>query len=260
MIDISDDIELSDNIEFSIKKRFALITLSREERYNALTVEMLKNLKDLLEYCQDSNKIRGIILTGKGKAFTSGLDIQSLDASDHKVVREVEDIAGNITALLYYGKPVISAINGLAMGDGVIYSLASDYRIAVKDAYFQMPEINYAIFPGTGAIVLASKIIGISWTKKMFMFAEKINAEKALEIGLVDQVVEISEDLLKITMEKVKFLFPKNQSVINAIKLCSNHLQAKSYMEAYDLEKQGSAWYEHEDKEEFISEYRKKFF
>lgn len=253
-------LDLGENIEFSIKKRFGIIMFNRDERSNALTLEMLKDLKKLLEHCQNSQKIRGIILTGKGKAFTSGLDIQSIDASNTELVKEVEDIAGKITELLYYGKLVISAINGIAMGDGVIYSLASDYRIAVRNVYFQMPEINYAIFPGTGCIVLMTRIIGISWTKRMLMFAERIPAEMALEIGLIDQLVDNTEELMNVAMEKVKFLFPKNQPVLNAIKLCSNHLQDKSYMEAYELEKQGSAWYEYEDKDAFIAEFRKKFY
>lgn len=257
---MSNELNLSENVEFSIKRRFGIITLNRPERGNALTVQMLKDILNILEQSQYNEKVRGLILQGNGNSFTTGLDIKGLDPSDTVMVKEIEDIAGNITSLLYYGKPVISAINGKAMGDGVIYTLASDYRIATKDSVFQMPEINYGIFPGTGCIVLMTRIIGISWTKKMLMFAEKITAEKAIEIGLIDEIVDTPDELLKKTMERAKFLFPKNQTVINAIKLCSNHLLDKSYMEAYELEKEGSGWYEHENKEEFISNFRRRFF
>jgi enoyl-CoA hydratase len=253
------DLHLGENLQFSVKKRFGLIAFDRKERGNALTIEMLRNLKKGIEFCQENEKIRGLILTGQGKAFTTGLDVDSVDASDHKTIKEIETIAGEITKLLYYGKPIISAINGYVMGDGVIYTLASDYRIALNNAYFQMPEINFGIFPGTGALVLASRIIGIPWTRKLFMFAEKVNVEKALEIGLIDQIVDSQEELMKITMDKTKFLFTKNQTVLNAIKLCCNHLVDKSYSEAYELEKIGSAWYEYEDKENYIKEFRKKF-
>jgi enoyl-CoA hydratase/carnithine racemase len=253
------DLDLGENLHFSVKRRFGLITFNRKERGNALTVEMLRNLKRVIEHCQRNEKIRGLILTGQGKAFTTGLDLDSVDASDHKVVKEIETIAGEITKLFYYGKPLISAINGYAMGDGVIYTLASDYRIALKNAYFQMPEINFGIFPGTGALVLASRIIGIPWTRKIFMFAEKVPAELALEIGLIDQIVDSQEELMRITMDKARFLFTKNQTVLNAIKLCCNHLGDKSYSKAYELEKIGSAWYEFEDKENYIKELRKKF-
>jgi len=255
----SSELNLGENIKFSTKRRFGVITLNRTERGNALTIDMLKDIKAVVEYCQNNEKVRGIILTGNGKAFTTGLDMSSVDPGDHDTVKKIEAIAGKITKLLFYGKPVITAINGYALGDGVIYSLASDYRIAVKNAYFQMPEINYGIFPGTGALVLASRVIGIPWTRRIFMFAEKISSEKALEINLVDQIVDTHEDLMKAAMDKAKFLFPKNQTVLNAIKLCSNHLMDKSYKDAYELEKMGSAWYEYEDKDKYIQEFRQKF-
>jgi enoyl-CoA hydratase/carnithine racemase len=104
-----------------------------------------------------------------------------------------------------------------------------------------------------------SRVLGIPWTKKILMFAEKISAEKALDIGLIDQIVENQEELIKAALEKAKFLFTKNQTVLNAIKLCSNHLADKSYTKAYELEKIGSAWYENADKEKYIKDFRQKF-
>ena len=200
----SNDLELGEHIDFSVKKRFGIITINRPDRANSLTIEMLKNLKKVIEHCQNEEKIRGIVLTGVGNNFTTGLDLDTVDPGDHSAVKEIETTAWNIHKLLYNGKPVICAINGKAMGDGVIYSLASDYRIAVKDAFFQMPEINYGIFPGTGCFSLMSWNLGIPWTKRILMFAEKISAQKALEIGLIDQIVESQEELMKAAMDKVK--------------------------------------------------------
>ena len=257
---VSHEMNLNEHIIFEIRKRFGIITFNREEKGNALTIKMIHDIKNLIEHCQKNEKIRGIILTGKGNAFTTGLDLNSIDPSNHVEVKEIEATAGKISKLLFYGKPVISAINGYAMGDGVIYALASDYRIAVKEAFFQMPEINYGIFPGTGAMVLASRIIGIPWTRRIFMFSERISSKIAYDINLIDQIVEDKENLIQATMEKAKFLFTKNQTVLNAIKLCSNHLLDKSYKNAYELEKLGSDWYEYENKEHFLELLRKKFY
>lgn len=256
----SKSIEFGEYIKFSIKKKFGIIKLNRIHRGNAITTEMAKNLKNAIEFCQNSEKIRGIILTGKGTSFTTGMDIDEIDGSDHGAVKEYEKTAASIQDLLYYGKPTICAINGKAMGDGVAYALCSDYRIAIRESFFMMPEINLGVFPGTGIIVLMTRVLGIPWTKKILMFSEKLSTEKALEIGLIDQIVEHQEELLELALGKAKFLFPKNQTVLNAIKLCSNHLADKSYNEAYELEKIGSAWYEYEDKEKFITEFRKKFY
>lgn len=255
-----DNLELGKFIDFSVKKRFGIITLNRLERANALTTEMLKDLKKAIEFCINNENIRGIILTGNGSSFTTGMDIDFINGSDHASVKEYEETAASIAKLIYYGKPTICAINGKAMGDGVAYSLCSDYRIAVKNSFFMMPEINLGIFPGTGTIVLMTKVLGISWTKRILMFAEKISSEKALEIGLIDEIVSSQKDLIETALDKVKFLFPKNQTVLNAIKLCSNHLLDKSYKEAYEIEKYGSAWYEYKAKDQYIKDFRKRLY
>jgi len=255
----SGNLKFGNFIDFSIQKKFGIIKLNREHRGNAITTEMAKNLKKAIEFCQNSERIRGIILTGNGSSFTTGMDIDAIDGSDHKAIKEYEKTAASIQELFYYGKPVICAINGKAMGDGVAYALCSDYRIAVKECFFMMPEVTLGVFPGTGIIVLMTRVIGIPWTKKMLMFAERVSAEKALEIGLIDQIVENQEELMKTAMDKAKFLFTKNQTVLNAIKLCSNHLADKPYNEAYELEKIGSAWYEYEDKNQYIKYLREKF-
>ncbi|MFX0022106.1 MAG: enoyl-CoA hydratase/isomerase family protein [Candidatus Hermodarchaeota archaeon] len=255
-----ENLDFGEFIEFSMKKKFGIIHLNRVNRGNAITTEMAKDLKKVLEFCQNSEKIRGIILTGNGTSFTTGMDIDEIDGSDHTAVKEYEQTAATIQELMYYGKPVICAINGKAMGDGVAYALCSDYRLAVKNSFFMMPEINLGVFPGTGIIVLMTRIIGIPWTKKILMFAERISAEKALKIGLIDHIVEDKEELMKVALDKAKFLFTKNQTVLNAIKLCSNHLADKPYNEAYELEKIGSAWFEYEDKNQYIKDFRNKFY
>ncbi len=255
----STNLDFGEYIEFSVKRRFGIITLNRVHRSNSFTIEQLKNLKKAIEHCQEDEKIRGLILTNNGTSFSTGMDLDFIDVTDHDAIKELEGIAAEICILLFNGKPAICAINGRCMGEGVVFEICCDYRIATKESFFFMPEILSGIFPGTGCIILFSKIIGIPWTKKMLMFAEKVSADKALEINLIDQIVEKEEDLMKVAMVKAKFLFPKNQTVINAIKLCSNHFVDKSYNEAYELEKEGSGWYEHDDKEQFIKDFRKKF-
>ncbi len=252
-------VDFGEFIEFSVSKRFGIIKLNRVHRANALTIDMVKNLKKAIEYCQNNEKIRGIILTGKGTTFTTGLDMDTIDGSDHMAIKDYEKTAANIAELLFNGKPTICAVNGRAMGDGVAYSLCSDYRIAIKESFFMMPEIKSGIFPGAGTIVLMTRMIGIPWTKRILMFAEKIPAEKALEIGLIDKIVDNREELMEETMKKARFLFTKNQPALNLIKLCSNHLSDKSYNKAYAFEKEALlGWAEEEDKMQFVNKFREK--
>jgi enoyl-CoA hydratase/carnithine racemase len=253
------NLDFGEHIDFSVKKKFGIITLDRTRRSNAFTQEQLEHLKGAIEHCQQDTKIRGLLLTNNGSSFSTGMDLDAIDGSDTVAVKKLEGTAADICKLLFNGKPAICAINGRTMGEGVVFSICCDYRIAVKDSFFQMPEIFSGIFPGTGCVILFSKIIGIPWTKKMLMFGEKISANKALEIGLVDQIVDSKYQLIEESLKKAHFLFSKNQTVLQAIKLCSNHFLDKSYTVAYEIEKIASGWYEHEDKENFIKEFKKEF-
>ncbi len=253
------NLNFGEYIDFTIKKRFGIITLNRIHRSNSFDIKQFENLKKAVEYCQKNNKIRGLILTNNGVSFSTGVDLGAIDGSDHKAVKYLEGTAAAICKLLYYGKPAISAVNGRNMGEGVVFSVCCDYRIATKESFFQMPEIFSGIFTGTSCLVLFSRILGVPWTKRMCMFAERIETKKALDIGLIDKIVNNKEELMKVALDKAKFLFTKNQTVLNAIKLCSNHLADKSYKDAYELEKFGSAWYEYKDREEYIKNFRIKF-
>ncbi|MFX1410016.1 MAG: enoyl-CoA hydratase/isomerase family protein [Promethearchaeota archaeon] len=253
------DLDFGEYIDFTVKKRFGIITLNRLHRSNAFDIEQFEYLRKAVGYCQNDEKIRGIILTNNGSSFSTGVDLGAIDGSDHEAVKYLEGIAASICKLLYNGKPAICAINGRTMGEGVVFSICCDYRIATRESFFQMPEIFSGIFTGTGCIVLFSRILGISWTKKMTMFAEKIDTQKALEINLIDQIVRDKKELMNVALDKARFLFTKNQTVLNAIKLCANHLFDKSYHKAYELEKIGSSWYEYQDKVQFIKDFRKKY-
>jgi len=244
-------------IDFEVKRKFGIITLNRVHRSNAFTQEQLTHLCGALEYCQLSEKIRGIILTNNGESFSTGMDLDYIDGSNHAAVKQLESTAADIVNLIWDGKPIICALNGRCMGEGVVFAIACDYRIATKGSFFWMPEILSGIFPGTGCTILFSKILGISWTKKMLMLAEEISAEKALEIDLIDHVVENKDELIEEAMNRAKFLFTKNQTVLNAIKLCSNHLMDKSYTRASLLESFASSWFEHQNETIFLSKLRR---
>jgi len=246
-------------IEFSKKKRFGIIKLNRIHRSNAFTIDFLRDLRDAITYCQDAENIRGILLTNNGDSFSTGMDLDYIDGSDHSAVKKLEGTAADICKLLFNGKPAICAVNGRTMGEGVVFMICCDYRIATSNSFFQMPEIYSGIFPGTGCTILFSKIIGIPWAKRMLMLSERLTPETALKINLIDEIAESEDNLMKIALEKARFLSTKNQTVLNAIKLCSNHFLDKSYDNAYELEKQASAWYEFENKQEFLKKFRKNF-
>ncbi|MHA1197421.1 MAG: enoyl-CoA hydratase/isomerase family protein [Promethearchaeota archaeon] len=82
------NLNLGEHVKFDVKKRFGIITLNRQEKANALTLEMLKDLKKVIDHCQQAENIRGILLTGNGNSFTTGMDMRSIDASNHEMAFE----------------------------------------------------------------------------------------------------------------------------------------------------------------------------
>ena len=245
-------------IEFKVKNRIGIITLNKIERSNAFDVEQLENYKKALLYCQNSKRIRAIILTANGKNFSTGIDVASVSGKDISVAKKLEKLLAEVVHILLNGKPVIVAINGRALGGGLEIPLFCDYRVAVNEGYYQMPEILINVFPGTGCITQMVRTIGPLLTKKVLMWGEKITPEQALNIGLIDKLVETKEKLMEVAMEKAKFLTSRNQAVINGIRLCANHVWEKSYDEGYKMENYCSNWFEI-GKEGFILKFKKEF-
>ncbi|TFG25874.1 MAG: enoyl-CoA hydratase/isomerase family protein, partial [Promethearchaeota archaeon] len=138
-------IDFGRNIEFNIKRRIAVIKLNRLHRSNSFTIDFLRELEKALTFCQNNEKVKIIILTANGNSFSTGMDLGEITKYDYNDVKELEFRAASICKILYNGKPIICAINGRNMGEGVVFSICCDYRITVEDAFFQMPEINTSI-------------------------------------------------------------------------------------------------------------------
>lgn len=252
------EIQFGQYIEFKVKNRIGIITLNKTERSNAFDVEQLKNYKKALLYCQNNKHIRAIILTANGKNFSTGIDVASVSGKDISVAKNLEKLLAEVVRILLNGKPVIAAINGRALGGGLEIPLFCDYRVAVNEGYYQMPEILINVFPGTGCITQMVRTIGPLLTKKILMWGEKITPEQALNFGLIDELVNTMDELMAVAMEKAKFLASRNQAVINGIRLCANHVWEKPYNEAYKMENYCSNWFEI-GKESFISKFKKEF-
>ena len=169
----------------------ATVTLSRPERYNALGVRIIGELKEALEEIEGSGEVQAIILTGAGeKAFCSGADLKEragMDADERWAHnRSMVDLANRLARLQV---PTIAALNGLAFGGGLEISLACDFRLAARGARFALPEVGLGIVPGAGGTQRLPRLVGPTRAKELILTGRRIDAERALEIGLVSEVV-----------------------------------------------------------------------
>jgi enoyl-CoA hydratase len=183
-----------DSLLLERKDKIGIITFNRPEALNALNRHAFLELNRMLDEIDGDKHIRVIIITGQGeKAFIAGTDIAEMQGMAPDQARDFALLAkGAIDKIEALGKPVIAAINGFALGGGCEVALACDLRIASENARFGQPEITLGIIPGSGGTQRLQRLIGISRAKELIFTGEVIDAEKALEIGLVNRVVPLA--------------------------------------------------------------------
>lgn len=172
--------------------KVAIITLNRPEVMNAINLNMLKALKNQIELIRSNSDIRVAIITGAGdKAFCAGADLEERVSFDEiqvkKFLFKMGDLFNSIESL---NKPVIAAINGVALGGGTELALACDIRIASMNASMGLTETHLAIIPGAGGTQRLPRLIGRGKAKELIFTGRKVRAEEALQIGLVNKIEE----------------------------------------------------------------------
>lgn len=185
-------------IDLSIHAGVACITLNRPDALNAMTVEMETQLRAVWPEVNSRRDIHAVVLTGAGnKAFCSGADIGTLlPALQEKAQREEDD--GNFAGMSREPpthKPIIAAINGICVAGGLELALACDLRIAEEHASFALPEVRWGVIAGAGGITRLSRLLPDAVAMDMLLTAQTIDAARALQYGLVSEVVSSGQAL-----------------------------------------------------------------
>ncbi len=173
------------------------LTLNRPEVMNSLNFPLLHALKDQIDALRFKREVRVVIITAAGeKAFCAGADLKERATLPPEKVREyIFTIRNLFTAIEELNKPVIAAVNGIALGGGTELSLACDIRIAASNATMGLTETRLAIIPGAGGTQRLPRLVGRGKAKELIFTGQRINAEEALKIGLVNKVCD-QKDLL----------------------------------------------------------------
>jgi 2-(1,2-epoxy-1,2-dihydrophenyl)acetyl-CoA isomerase len=184
-----------------------VLTLNRPEQLNALTWELMRRLQEELEQASVDPAVRVVILTGSGRGFCSGGDIRSreqLDLDDpisvscsgdpvwksyEMRVSQVMRLSAAPLLLHTMPKPTIALVHGAAAGAGLCLAAACDFRIAADSAIFTTAFANAARSGDFGGSYLLPRLVGAAKTRELYLLSEKINAQEALRIGLVNSVI-----------------------------------------------------------------------
>ena len=179
-----------DNILYEVQGSMALITINRADKHNAISLATLEDLQNAASLAANDETVRVITFTGAGdRAFASGSDLSEVLHRDLRKALE-PIVQGLADQLERTPKPTIAAINGICMGGGLEVALGCDLRIASPNARFATPEGKLGIIPGGGATARLPRIVGRGWGMEMLLMGEPIDAERALQIGLITRIVE----------------------------------------------------------------------
>ncbi len=182
-----------ENILYEVQGPMGLITINRADKHNAISLATLDELHRAVGLAAEDEAVRVITITGAGeKSFASGSDLAEVLHRDFKKALEpiVQGLADQLERM---PKPTIAAINGICMGGGLEVALGCDLRIAVPRARFATPEGKLGIIPGGGATARLPRIVGRGWGMEMLLMGEPVDAERALQMGLVTRIVEPDE-------------------------------------------------------------------
>ena len=184
-----------ENVLYAKDGPLAVITINRPEKHNAISLATLDDLHGAVDAAVMDDGVRVIAITGAGgKAFAAGSDLSEVVDRDFKKALE-PIVQGLAEKLERTPKPTIAAIDGICMGGGLEVALGCDLRVATPQSRFATPEGKLGIIPGGGATARLPRIVGRGWGMEMMLMGEPIDANRALQMGLVTRLVE-SDELL----------------------------------------------------------------
>lgn len=236
-----------DNILYDASEGIATITLHRPDKLNAYTTEMGDEVVDAFRKSRDDEAVRAIVLTGSGRGFCAGVDLEHLKA--HQADRALgkgprlgeEDFLRKLPLeMASCPKPLIAAVNGHAIGVGVTMILPCDVRIAVPGAKLGLTFAKLGILPGLGSTHLLPQIVGRGKALELVLRAEPIRAEEAERIGLVNQLAP-AEALVDSARAMALSMAEARPEVLAAAKALVIQGQASTLAEAMDAEQRTSA-------------------
>jgi 2-(1,2-epoxy-1,2-dihydrophenyl)acetyl-CoA isomerase len=181
-----------EHITLTEEQGVATLTLSRAKVLNALSVELLGEVIDAVDRVRDSGTARVLMMTGAGRAFSSGADLTGAVGSDDAGAGLEAYYNPLLERLLALPIPFVTAVNGPAAGAGCSIALAGDVVIAARSAYFLQAFVNLGLVPDTGSTWLLPRLIGRARAQAMMMLGERVSAEQAEQWGMIYKTVDDS--------------------------------------------------------------------
>lgn len=223
-------------IKIQFNAEIAILTISRPEALNALNTEVFTEINHFLSSIEKDEKLKVLIITGEGKSFVAGADIAEMADKSQKKALEFslrgQKVFKRIESLRL---PVIAAVNGFALGGGCELAMACDFRIASDKAKFGQPEVNLGLIPGYAGTQRLPRLVGMGNALHLLLTADIIDANEALRIGLVQQVIE-NEKLMEHCLQIAEKIASKGKLAVQNVKMVSRQGYQMAFDEGCELE------------------------
>ena len=195
------------HIEINIEDQVCIIKLNRPKVFNSFNKEMAFELQEILDNCEKNSAVRSILLTGEGKAFCAGQDLQELTAPDGPKLSDIvrEHYNPIIKRIRSIEKPIVCAVNGVAAGAGANIALACDITIAGESVAFIQAFSKIGLIPDSGGTFFLPRSIGMQKATALMMLADKVMAADAEKMGMIYKVCA-DESLMEETLKVAKKL------------------------------------------------------
>ncbi|MDM5225750.1 enoyl-CoA hydratase-related protein [Cytobacillus sp. NJ13] len=182
-----------ETVKYEVANGVAWISLNRPDKLNAFTEQLNKEVQQAIKLASRDNEVRCLVITGEGRAFCSGQDLQGVNEDmDHgEVLRRFYNPM--VLELHKCKKPVIAAVNGVAAGAGMSLALACDFRLLSDKASFLEAFIHVGLVPDAGNLYFLPKLIGHAKAMELAVLGEKVNAQEAKELGLATKVIPMEK-------------------------------------------------------------------
>lgn len=226
-----------ETLVYDKKDNIGILTINRPERMNAISNQLISELKGFLEQVEADDSLRVLIITGAGeKAFVAGADIKELEVRDALVGRKVSRLRQEVFSRIEnLNIPVIAAVNGYALGGGLELALACSIRICSDKAQFGAPEVKLGIIPADGGTQRLPRLVGLGRAMEMILTGDFIDSQEAYRIGLVNRVVP-DEELMEKTMELASKIASRPPLAVKYAKEAANRSQEGDTAAGYALE------------------------
>lgn len=209
---------------FSLENGIATITINRPDKMNALNKDVINDLSQAFDEVYRNTDIKSVILTGAGpKAFVAGADITEFieldQAGGAALARKGQEEVFN--KIENCPKPVVAAVNGFALGGGCELAMSCHFRLASENAKFGQPEVNLGLIPGYGGTQRLTALVGKGKAMELCMTAHMVDANEALNLGLVNHVTTL-ESLLERTRDILTIINTKSPMALGKVITCVN--------------------------------------